>query len=581
MLNRARAAATSLFLFLTAFPLAAQQLTPANLPADTPLVIYWHGSSRAKAAYANNPVAKIWSSPDYAQFRVQWLQSLLHTMNLSSNGYTIKPTPENTERVLSLIENPMMFGISSSADLLGLAQSASKPNGSFLNSSGLFFVLDTTGKETQFGQLWAEIEAGVSKNVTRSKSEFSGTSVEKFAGPTDSSFAARAGNYFIWSNKRVVIEDLITRQHSGSNADKSLSQDPGFIQCGVDSNRDSLFELFLHVPDLSKAPLPSNPMVDTSAVLKGFKFDAFHAACVSMAITSDGTHTRGLVLADTSAGGIVSIVGANRPRIETLQLVPESAYSFSSGSMDLPAFYKVLRSSAVAAMPPEQQSSVGMVEIVAAAQLGMPLSDALALFGGEYAIIQLDAKTVDAPQLFAITITDQQKILNLIHKFGAKKISDEKQANGVTFLTYGSAPDSVGASGSPIPSQYYVGIAPHFVFASSNPQYVQDAAARLSSPGQSSVADNPGIQELRARLPHDVLGLSIMDYTKVDWANFMKEIIAKSQTAGTPKLSSEDNQFFETMMKQLPWSSMNQTMHWSVGAWWKDADGFHYESNSK
>ena len=142
MLNRSRLAAISLLLIATAFPIAAQEFSVGNLPADTAFMIYYHGQAPLKAADSNNPMLKFWYGPESAQFRVQWLQYMLRQSNLKSNGHPINPSAENADRFLSLMECPIIVGVSSSEDLLALVQSASKPGDKIMNSVGLFFILD-------------------------------------------------------------------------------------------------------------------------------------------------------------------------------------------------------------------------------------------------------------------------------------------------------------------------------------------------------------------------------------------------------------------------------------------------------
>ena len=579
MLNRSRLAAISLFLIATAFPIAAQEFSVGNLPADTSFMIYYHGQAPLKAADSNNPMLKFWYGPESAQFRVQWLQFMIRQSNLKANGHPFNPSAENADRFLSLMECPIIVGVSSSEDLMALAQSASKPSDKIMNSVGFFFILDFAGKNAQFDQLWPQIEAEIPADVTRSKIESSGTSIEVFTGPNSPSFSARAGHYFVWSNKRKVIEDLIPRLRGGATSTKSLAQDAYFTRTRGNPDPGTLIEFFFRVPDLSKIPVPANPMVNTSAVLQGFHLDAIHAAYGSISVTSDSFRSRGFILADPSVGGIFALAGANKGRFETLLLAPASAYSINVGSIDLPAIYKAARSAIVAALPPEQQSSVAMVETVGAGQLGMPIPDALALFRGEIASIQLDSKTSSAPQLLALTITDSQQILSLIHKVGAERILSEKQENGVAYLTFGAA-SVPGASTAPDPTQYHVAVAPHVLLASANAQFVRDTVARLGTSGSASLADNPELVKLRAALPREVISLQFTDYSRYDWEAVISGAFDKMGTQRKANLSPDDVKFLESL-KSFPWASMTSTLHWSVGAWWRDADGIHFESNSK
>ncbi|HLW98473.1 MAG TPA: hypothetical protein VKR82_07495 [Candidatus Acidoferrales bacterium] len=577
MLIRARLAALLLFPILFAFPITAQEFSPVNLPADTYFFAYSHGAGHSAAANSASAISKGWDDPEFAQFRIQWLEYLLRHANAQPNGLAIKPTAENAAQIMAVLESPMILGISGSSDFFATIQSSSTPGDDFLKRNGVFFILDASGKTAQFDQLWSQIDASIPPVVTRSKSEFSGVSIQHYKGPNQTTDTARVGNYFVWSTKRSVIEDLITRLHSGSNPTETIAKNPDFKSCQADSGTGTLLEVFFRIPDLSKIPVPPNPQINTSAVLKGFHLDAFHAICGSMAYTPEGGRARGAVLGDTAAGGLFSIFGSNKSQFDLLKLAPPSAYSVTVGTYDLSALYRVSRSAIVSALAPEQQSSVAMVEMAGAAQLGMPIPDALALFTGEYASISLDANVSGVPSLFAISISDPQPILTLIHKLAAQRIASEKQENGITYLTFASPAPSGGPA--PADSSFYLGIGPHVILASSKAQYIREAAERLGSSGALSLADNADVMRLRAGLPHDVMSISITDYSRFLSA-IMTGVLENSAPQTSSKTSAEDAQFLESL-KKFPWSAVFKTSRWSVGVMWKDSNGIHFESRSQ
>ena len=81
-------------------------------------------------------------------------------------------------------------------------------------------------------------------------------------------------------------------------------------------------------------------------------------------------------------------------------------------------------------------------------------------------------------------------------------------------------------------------------------------------------------------MPREVISLQFTDYSRYDWEAFIAGAFDKMGTQGKANLSPDDVQFLESL-KSFPWAAMTRTLHWSVGAWWKDADGIHFESNSK
>lgn len=76
----ARLAPILILFALTAVSAPAQEITPANLPADTSLVIYSHSRDKIQAAVPSNPMVKAWYSPEYAQIRTLLVQYFIGQM---------------------------------------------------------------------------------------------------------------------------------------------------------------------------------------------------------------------------------------------------------------------------------------------------------------------------------------------------------------------------------------------------------------------------------------------------------------------------------------------------------------------
>lgn len=586
MLSRLSRTIIPVFLLFAAFPAAAQEFGPAMLPADTSLVIFTPGIAKVRAAFPGNPLAQVYASPEFDQLRKQVASYLFLKQKADAKGKPSKFTLEDLNRMFSLYESPMMIGMTGSADLIALAQSAPKSPGGFMKAAGLFFVLDVSGKSAEFDKLWPDVEAEIAKDETVTHSTFSGATIEKFTGSAKdagSSFAARSGNYFIWSTQRKVLDDLITRLRPGPVAGKTLGDDPDFRQCRMGVESGPLYEVFFRIPDLNKIPIPPSPQFNFKAGMRQLHLDAMRAFYGSYALTADGGHWRGIVLGDTTGGGIVDLVGTNRGNFETLALAPASAYSVTAGSFDLQAFHKVILKVAAAGLPPEQQANVQMMEAMAAMPLGMSVEDALGLFGGEYAVMQFDAKIVSTSQLIAFTITDPEKFLSLVHKIPGDAVKGETKENGVTFLRLGGSAPAADPAQAPSP-EYYLAITPHVLLAGSDRAMVREAASRLSgapsAAGPGLLVDTPALHTLRAKLPHDVIGVNFTDYTRSTWLDQIFKSMRQAQDAGTAKQSPEDKQLMDSLEK-LSMSIMGKMLHSSVATWWRAADGIHYEGFSQ
>jgi hypothetical protein len=582
MIMRSRLAAIILLLTFAALPAAAQEFGPGILPADTSFFVFSRGTAHAETAYAVNPMVQSWNSPEFADFRQQGIAYLIRHADWKVNGQLMKFTPAQTDQVFSILKSPMMFGFSGAIDVASFTKADTPTSKQFLNAGGMFAILDVSGKTTQFDLLFRLITATVSKEITHTHSDFSGTGIEKFAGPNNTSFVARVGNYFVWSNQEKVIQDLVSRIGGHSTSGDSLAQTPNYQRCRANQDPDSISEVYFRIPDLTKVSVPVSAQFDTSAALRSLHLDSVRAFCGSFAVTQQGENSRGLVVGDTTGGGIFDFLGANRARFDTLALAPLSAYSYSSYSFDLPAIYKTVRAAAMAALPQQQASMVQMVEAMSSMQLGLPVNDVLALTGGEAATIQLDANATPPSQIFAATITNPEKVAVLFHKLGANSFEDDTHENGITFFKSKTAAPVPGAAG-PAPTSY-VALTPHFLlFGTDRPALLK--AARLDSAAGpaagSSLADNPEISRLRAALPHDLLGLTITDYSRHDWTADFTKMMDDSEKAGQSKLSPEDIQFFDSMKKFNATRIGKAMLRRSVGGWWKEPDGIHYQGFSQ
>lgn len=575
MLIRSRFAALILLLALAVLPAAAQEFGPGILPADTSFVIFSRGTAHAEATYPTNPMIQSWNSPDFADFRQQAIAYVVRHADWKVNGRPVKFAPAEAEQIFSFLKSPMMIGLSGPIDVGSLTKGGAPSAKQLMNVNGMFAIVDVTGKTAQFDFLFKFIAANLPKEITRTRSDFSGVSIEKFAGPNNTSFAVRVGNYFVWSNQQKVIQDLVSRLSSHSAPADSLGQNANFQHCHARPDPDSVYEMYLRIPDFTKTSLPASAQFDTSAALRSLKLDSLHAVCGSVGLTQQGEHSRGLILGDTTAGGIFDFLGSNRAHFDTLAFAPQTAYSYFGYSFDLPAIYKIVRAAAMTALPPQQASTLQMAEGMIGMQLGMPVNDMLALVGGEAASIQFDPNANPPSQMYAIAISNSEKVALLFHKFGGDSIVEDSHENGVTFFKSKTAAPVTGSSDLG-PTNYYA-VTPYFLFYSADKKALLKAAQSDSGAGGVSLADKPEISRLRALLPRELLGMSITDYSHFDWAGQLKNAIDQSEKSDTSKLSAEDIQFFETMKKFNATALGKAMLHNSVDGWWKDSDGIHYE----
>ncbi len=93
MFTRSRLAALILLLTFAVLPVAAQEFSPAILPADTSFYIFSRGTAKAEAAYPANPMVQSWNSPEFADLRQQGIAYLIRHSDWKVNGTPVKFTP--------------------------------------------------------------------------------------------------------------------------------------------------------------------------------------------------------------------------------------------------------------------------------------------------------------------------------------------------------------------------------------------------------------------------------------------------------------------------------------------------------
>lgn len=581
MFTRSRLAAIILSLTFAVLPAAAQEFGPAILPADTSFYIFSRGAAKVEAAYPTNPMVQSWNSPDFTDIRQQGIAYLIRHSDWKMNGVPVKFTPAQTDQIYSFLKSPMMLGFSGGLDVSSFAQASAPSTKQLMSAGGMFVILDVTGKTAPFDLIFRLITANVPKEVTHTRVDFSGVGIEKFTGPNNTSFAARVGNYFVWSNQQKVIQDLVSRLGAHSAPADSIAQNPSYQKCHAASDPDSISEVFFRVPDFTKTEIPPSDKFDTSAALRSLHLDSLRAMCGSYSFNQQGEHSRGMILGDTTAGGIFDFFGKNRSHFDTLAFAPPSTYSYLSYSFDLPAIYKTVRAAAMAALPQQQASMIQMVEGMAGMQIGMSVPDMLGLVGGEVANIQIDPNAKPPVSMYAISITNPDKVAAMFHKLGASAFDEDSHENGITFFKSKIATPAAGAE-APAPPSYFA-ITPHFLLYGTDKPALRKAAQLDSAAASagSSLLNNSEIGLLRAQLPHDLLGLMITDYSRHSWTGDMSKSFDDVEKSEKEKLSPEDIQFFDSLKKFSATKLGSTMMHRSVGGWWKEPDGIHYEGFSQ
>ncbi len=107
-----------LILIGPAWAFAAEPAMPApdRLPDDTWILVNWHGVANASRVRDSNPVLKLWHDPQFAKVRDQLVEQI--SGSLKEGSATERRAA--TDDVLSILENPLVIGISGDPFVRGI-----------------------------------------------------------------------------------------------------------------------------------------------------------------------------------------------------------------------------------------------------------------------------------------------------------------------------------------------------------------------------------------------------------------------------------------------------------------------------
>ena len=563
--------AALLVLFALSPATPAQSIPAAErLPADTLFYLQWRGLSSQSDAAKKNHLLQLWGDPDFAAVRVAIAMAFQRSVAAKRNS----PSAPDIMSFLPLLDNSAIVGFIA-------PPASSKPSqGSDVASRvASFVVYDATGKDDLIGKLKKIAEANGKDDAIVRSYDFGGTSVE-VRTEKETSYSARAANYYIASNRKEVIEDLIARYHASDRPSTSITQLAEYqaIRPYVDPDAGASF--FGRVPDLNKLIPSDRKGQQIAAVIKNLHIEKIHALGGSASFNGEATRFRYAFLGDTSPGSLFDLAGSSTASFKT-QPVVDPGPIFSIYRIDLAALYKLIRGAAAASLPPDKAGSVAMFEGMAQNYLGMPVADALALFTGEIASLTTFADDGSAQRTFAVTIQKKQDVLRVLRATLAAMIVAEDTSGDTTYLDL-SFPYRDSATGQQRRSFYYVAVTPDMVFAAQRKAALRIAIERFGGKSSGSAPD-PELVRMRSLLPEKLSALSVADMSRIPWdkviAIYAKQLTdAAKQSAGASNQSNPPSEPQFDWVKLIKPEVLSRYLHGMVSGCWKDANGVYCDS---
>jgi len=543
------------------------QISPIvqRLSPNTVVYIEWRGNSFLADAQQKNHVLQLIHDPAFASIGLAAAADFQQHIPNSAGPASASLLPD----VMSFLDNSLVFGVV--ADPHALKAAAPEK---LISPFATFMVYDAAGKMDLIQKWKARAAANNKAPVDVTKYDFGGTSVEVRTQGKNVSYSAQAGNYFVFSDQKQVVEDLITRFQGADNPAASVTQIPEFAQARKYVGDNAALEFFARIPDLS---LWNPTEKDSKSMLQAAKavhLERIHVMAGGVSFEGETTRIRGAVLGDASPGGLFDLAGASSATFQS-QPVVEAGSAFSISRMNYAALYQVVRDAIFGNLAADQAAQAGAIEGAAQGYIGMSIPDALKLFTGEFASTSSYTEDGTSEQLYGATIQKPDAVLRILRAVIGTMIVGEDSSGSTTFLDV-AYPYTDPSTHQRRRKFYYVAVTPQTLLIAPRKATLREALQRLNPTTADPPAGdftNPEYAQLRSRLPEKLSGLGGADLTQIPWTKLMQNFASQMAQA-----ANQNNGQKPPDSSLLRLDAISHYLHISVSGWWKDANGVYFDS---
>jgi len=530
--------------------------------------VHWRGKPFITEAEKKNHLLQFLEDPDFAPLRQKLADDFRKSME-SQGSAAGAPT---LAEIISLLDNPMTAGLVANPPPPKAAAGSAPP------LTGFFFVYDATGKTALIEKLRATAQVKGKEAPAVLTYDFGGTSVEARTSGTAVSYTAHAANYYIVTDQKQVIEDLITRLRSPAPPASSVTQLPRYKEILPYIGSDAAVEFFAQMPDLDKiipADQKDKPFV---RVAHNIHLEKLHLEGWGLSFAGEATRLHGAILGDTTPLGVLDVVGTSTTAFLSQPVVSPGPFFYIS-KFSLAAMYDLIRASVAGSLSPQQSANFAAAETLAQNFLGMSVSDALQLFTGEIALEMTFSEDGSSAQIYTATIQKAKDVLRVLRAVIGPKIVAEDTAGDTTFLDI-SFPSTDPATGRQKRTFYYVAVTPEMIYAAPQKGMLRAAIERLhADPGSAApreISSNAELNHMRALLPEKLSGLSAADMSHIPWEKVIGQYA--QLTADTTKNSEGSNSTPTDYWKLVKPEVLSRHFHTAIYGWWKDSNGIYFDS---
>lgn len=558
---------------------AQAPIEPERLPAKTYFYLVWRGAPPAAARQANALFA-LWDDPDFAPVRAAMAEKLVNESGQDNSKRAL--TREEIEEYSALLENPFLLGYYGEPDEHRRKSATAEGRDSAPKWNGMFFVYDRTGKEALLAKAIVSMRAQEKETPKLTEVTLAGVSALKVERKTEASYWAETGKYAVSAGEPQVFEEIVDRLNGKAGGGRSLGELTAYKEAQPPMGKGSIIEFFLRVPNLKEwvlAPKPGEP--DARMIVEAMNLEAVHALAGSVSLDGARTRTQGALLGDASEGTLFDIWASGETDFASAALVPADAVAYSQGRLNLLGIYNFLERAIRSFAPKGQTGVLDLMESAAQSRIGMPLPEALALFSGEFAMIQTAPDLDDQKTVLMLGIRKKAETLKLLRTALSDRITSERNEGETMFLKISTHGGESGA-GTVQWGAYQVAVTPHFILGAPRTDALRTVLAQSAAAG-AGFTSQARYQQARARFPQALNGFSFYDLQRVDWDGVKTRLLTqakKSSKAAAASSGAKKDPPAQAMpwLEQLNPQVFSRHLHTASSASWKDATGLKLDA---
>jgi hypothetical protein len=567
--------------------LAAQAqapLEPAQLPPRTIFYLIWRGTPSPDARKANSLLA-LWDDPDFAPVRSALAASVLRDSNQNSSGQ--KLSADEIKEFASLLENSFTLGYVGEPTPHAASNAAASAESRARAWNGMFFVYDRSGKEALIAKAILKLRSQQKEPPQISQVTLGGVPALKSESKNGTTYWADTGKYAVSASERRVMEEILARLGGKSASVSSLAQSAAY-QEAQPANRGGVLEFFLRVPDLKEFANSANSKpgdFKVAPLLDAIRLDAVHSVSGHLSFEGSRTHVQAAILGDTTPGTLFDLWATGKPSPASLAFAPAESISYTYAQVNFLGIYDLVKRVGRAVFPQGQQGNADIIDTMAQARLGMPLTDALGLFSGEFASLQTSPSMDAAKQVYFLGIRKKPETLRLIRTLFSDQLTSERNEGDVTFMKI-SLGGKQGAAGVAQWNFFNLAVTSDMILGASRTETLREAlASHAHATTSAGLASVEQFQASRSQYPEKLTGLSYFDFQKIDWPGLKNYWLAEARKAQGAKSAalakkspgSDLSPAALDWLEQVDPQVFARHLRYSSSVSWKDAKGMHWD----